>query len=77
MPILVRSFFGRAKVKASSNLNRKFSPTKEDKIFDLITRSFDDIMEEKMNKIGKSWKNPAKRIKLVKTPIAEKPVFEG
>jgi hypothetical protein len=34
-------------------------------------------MEEKMNKIGKSWKNPAKRIKLVKTPIAEKPVFEG
>ena len=28
-------------------------------------RRFSDIMEEKANKLGKSWKEPGKKIKLV------------
>jgi hypothetical protein len=41
------------------------------------TRSFEDLMEEKLNKVGQSWKNPGKRIKLVNQPPEKKPVFAG
>jgi hypothetical protein len=34
-------------------------------------------MEEKLNKVGQSWKNPGKRIKLVKESPEKKPVFAG
>ena len=47
--------------KAMDDLESKGYP-----VLGRAERSFDSLMEEKLNKIGKSWKNPAKRIKLVK-----------
>lgn len=48
-------------------------------MLDRDNRPFDVIMEEQLNKIGKSWKNAGKRIKLVKGQSNEKskPIFEG
>ena len=34
-------------------------------VLDRDKRRFSDIMEEKANKLGKSWKEPGKKIKLV------------
>merc|ERR1711997_1368518 len=37
-------------------------------VLDRDKRRFSDIMEEKANKLGKSWKEPGKKIKLVSRP---------
>lgn len=48
-------------------------------MLDRDQRPFDVIMEEQLNKIGKSWKNAGKRIKVVKgsSHVKSKTLFEG
>ena len=46
-------------------INAVFSSITGLVVLDRDKRRFSDIMEEKANKLGKSWKDPGKKIKLV------------